>query len=93
MERVLEVVRCNNKLALDQSRASRRSVRSSAKQADILRALQSIKVYKLLYFKYEWIWSDQDKKNLWHQLSLVAQLNAWCNELANASVRRIMGYI
>ena len=39
-------------------------------------------------FKYEWVRAHQDDIKLWHQLTLLQQLNCICNTLAKAAVTR-----
>ena len=84
------VVRCDNEAALGQAKIHRRRVRTSAKQADVLRAIRTVKASACLKFQYEWIRLHQDKRKLWHQLSLAAQLNVRCDEHAKAAVLRSM---
>ena len=39
-------------------------------------------------FKYEWVRAHQDDIKLWHQLTLLQQLNCICDTLAKAAVTR-----
>ena len=88
IEQATGVMRCDNDPALIKSKSNRRRVRSGASQADILRALRSIKTNPALQFTYEWVPSHQDKHKAWHLLPLAAQLNVRCNELAKEAVLR-----
>ena len=65
-------------------------IKSGSKQADLLRAIRSLKLEKQLRFQYEHVDSHQDRHKLWHQLTLEEQMNVTCDSLAKSAVLRSM---
>ena len=79
---------CNNMGALGQSSKTSKRVCTGAKQADLLRAIRSIKSYSLIHFQYEHVDSHMDRIKLWRYLTLEQQLNADCDRQAKSAVHR-----
>ena len=82
------VIACDNKGALFKSKEYRRRIPNSASQADIKRVLRNVKTKLKVSFEYEWVRAHQDDIKLWHQLTLLQQLNCICDTLAKAAVTR-----
>jgi hypothetical protein len=83
-------VGCNNKRVLKQSLYTCRRIRPSAKCADIQRSLKAMKHTFTGKFTYLHVYRHMDKYLLWHQLSLIQQLNCVCNTLAKQAVTSAM---
>jgi len=86
---------CDNKKALEQSTYTRCRIRPSAKCADIQRSLKATKHTFKGKFTYLHVYGHHmDKYLLWHQLSLIQQLNCVCDTLAKQAVTlaMIQGY-
>ena len=81
---------CNNKRALKQSAYTRRRIRPSAKCADIQRSLKATKHTFKGKFTYLHVYGHMDKYLLWHQLSIIQQLNCVCDTLAKQAVTLAM---
>jgi hypothetical protein len=81
---------CDNIAALKQSSFRRRRVKNGASQADLLRALRTLKQSQALKCLYKHVDSHQDRHKLWWQLTLEEQLNCVCDGLAKAAVSRSM---
>jgi hypothetical protein len=81
---------CDNKRALEQSAYTRRRIRPSAKCADIQRSLKATKHTFKGKFTYLQVYDHMDKYLLWHQLSLIQQLNCVCDTLAKQVVTLAM---
>jgi hypothetical protein len=81
---------CNNKRVLELSLYSRRRIRPSAKCADIQQSLKATKHTFTGKFTYLHVHGHMDKYLLWHQLSLIQQLNCICNTLAKQAVTSAM---
>ena len=81
---------CDNKSALEQSAYTRRRIRPSAKCADIQRSLKATKHTFTGQFSYLHVYGHMDKYLLWHQLSLIQQLNCVCDTLAKQAVNLAM---
>ena len=81
---------CNNKRALKQSAYSRRRIRPSAKCTDIQRSFKAMKHTFKGKFTYLHVYGHMDKYLLWHQLSLIQQLNCICDTLAKQAVTLAM---
>ena len=81
---------CDNKRALEQSAYTRRRIRPSAKCADIQRSLKATKHTFTGQFSYLHVYGHMDKYLLWHQLSLIQQLNCVCDTLAKQAVTLAM---
>ena len=79
---------CDNISALRQSSWRRRRVKTGASQADVLRVIRTIRLDQLLKPTYEHVYGHQDRKKLWWNLPLEAQLNCVCDGLAKAAVSR-----
>ena len=77
---------CDNMGELFKSKEHRRRIPTSAAEADIKRSLRNIKTTMVTMFEYEWVQSHQDRYKLWHQISLVQQLNYLCDTLAKRAV-------
>ena len=77
---------CDNMGALFKSKEYRRRIPTGAAEADIKRSLRNIKTTMITTFEYEWVESHQDRYKLWHQLTLVQQLNCLCDTLAKRAV-------
>lgn len=79
---------CDNKGALYKpSREFRRHIIPfGASQADIKRALRSVKGKMKAIFEYKWVESYQDSYKLWDQLTLLHQLNYLFDSLAKNRV-------
>jgi hypothetical protein len=81
---------CDNKRALEQSAYTRRMIRPSAKCADIQRSLKATKHTFKGKFTYLQVYGHMDKYLLWHQWSLIQQLNCVCDTLAKQLVNLAM---
>ncbi len=79
---------CDNMGALGQSSKVSKRIRTGAKQADLLRAIRTIKSHALLHFQYEHVDSHMDRYKLWRYLTLEQQLNVDCDRQAKAAVHR-----
>ncbi len=79
-------LRCENKRALEQFAHTCRRIRPSAKCADIQRSLKATKHTFTGQFTYLHVYGHMDKYLLWHQLSLIQQLNCICDMLAKQAV-------
>jgi hypothetical protein len=79
---------CDNEGALYKSSYRPLRIKNGAKQADLLRALRSLKLHKQFQFRYQHVDSHQDKYKTWRQLSLLEQLNVKVDELAKSAVAR-----
>jgi len=86
---------CDNLHALQLSSQERRRIKSSAACSDLHRSLRSTKNYFTGCFKYQHVAGHMDKYLLWHQFSLVQQLNCVCDTTAKRAVQRAItaGYI
>ena len=82
------VIACDNKGALFKSKEYRRRIPNSASQADIKRVLRNVKTKLRVSFAYEWVQAHQDNIKLWHQFTLLQQLNCICDTLAKVAVTR-----
>jgi hypothetical protein len=83
-------VGCNNKRALKQSSYTCRRIRPSAKCAGIQQSLKATKHTFTDKFTYLHMYGHMDKYLLWHQLSLIQQLNCVCATLAKQAVTSAM---
>jgi hypothetical protein len=83
-------VGCDNKRVLVQSSYTCRRIRPSAKCADIQQSLKATKHTSKGKFTYLHVYGHMDKYLLWHQLSLIQQLNCVCNTLAKQAVTSAM---
>ncbi len=81
---------CNNKRALEQFTYTRRRIRPSGKCADIQQSLKATKHTFKGKFTYLHVYGHMDKYLLWHQLSLIQQLNCVCTTLAKQAVTLAM---
>jgi hypothetical protein len=81
---------CDNKKALEQSLYTCRRIRPSAKCADIQRSFKGTKHTFTGKFTYLHVYGHMDKYLLWHQLSLIQQLNCVCDTLAKQAVTSAM---
>jgi hypothetical protein len=82
---------CDSKSALNKSSQKGCRVRTGTAQADLFRTLRTIHQEMVrTTLVYEWVKSHQDKRLLWRQLTLEAQLNKTCNDLANNAVTRAL---
>jgi len=77
---------CDNISALKQSSWRRRRIKNGASQADLLRAIRTLKTNQALKLTYEHVDSHQDRHKLWWQLTLEEQLNCVCDGLAKAAI-------
>ena len=86
---------CDNLRALQLSSQDRRRIKPSAACSDLHRSLHSMKNNFTGCFKYQHVVGHMDKYLLWHQLSLVQQLNCVCDTTAKGAVQRAIttGYI
>ena len=84
------IICSDNKGALYKLRESRRRIPVGASQADIKRALRSVKDKLSAKFTYKWVESHQDRYKLWCQLLLKQQLNCLCDTLAKNAVQLSM---
>jgi len=81
---------CDNKSALEQSAYTCRRIRPSAKCADIQRSLKATKHTFTGQVSYLHVYGHMNKYLLWHQLSLIQQLNCVCDTLAKQAVTLAM---
>ncbi len=81
---------CDNKRALEQSAYTRRRIRPSAKCTDIQRSLKATKHTFKGKFTYLHVYGHMNEYLLWHQLSLIQQLNCVCDTLAKQTVTLAM---
>ena len=82
---------CDSKSALNKSSQKGRRVRTDTVQADLFHALRANHQEMVgTTLVYEWVKSHQNKRLPWHQLTLEAQLNKTCNDLANNAVTRAL---
>jgi hypothetical protein len=77
---------CDNLRALILSSKERRRIKPSAACSDIHRSFRSTKKNFTKCFKYQHVAGHMDKYLLWHQLSLIQQLNCVCDTTAKAAV-------
>ncbi len=86
---------CDNLRALQLSSQDRRRIKPSAASFDLHRSLRSTKNNFTGCIKYQHVARYVDKYLLWHQLSLVQQLNCMCDTTAKGAVQRAIttGYI
>ncbi len=86
---------CDNLRALQLSSQDRRRIKPSAACSDLHRSLHSMKNNFTGCFKYQHVVGHMDKYLLWHQLSLVQQLNCLCDTTVKGTVQRAIttGYI
>jgi hypothetical protein len=86
---------CDNLRALQLSSQERRHIKPSAACSNLHRSLCSTKNTFTGHFKYQHVVGHMDKYLLWHQLSLVQQLNCVCNTTTKGAVQRAIttGYI
>ncbi len=86
---------CDNLRALPLSLHDQRCIKPKATYSDLLRSLHSTKNKFTGCFKYQHVAGHLDTYLLWHQLSLVQQLNCVCNTTAKGAVHRAIatGYI
>jgi hypothetical protein len=77
---------CDNLRALILSSKKRRWIKPSATCSDIHCSFRSTKNNFTGCFKYQHVAGHMDKYLLWHQLSLIQQLNCICNTTAKAAV-------
>jgi hypothetical protein len=61
---------CDNMGALGQSSKVSKRIRTGAKQADLLRAIRTMKSHSLLHFQYKHVDSHMDRIKLWRCLTL-----------------------
>jgi hypothetical protein len=81
---------CNNKRAIELTSYSHQRIRPSVKCADIQQSLKATKHTFTGKFTYLHAYGHIDKYLLWHQLSLIQQLNCICNTLAKQAVTSAM---
>ncbi len=82
---------CDSKSALNKSSRRGRRIHPGTAQADLFRALRAIHQGMVgTTLVYQWVKSHQDDRVLWQQLSLEAQLNKTCNDLANNAVTQAL---
>ena len=79
-----------NKRVLEQSLHTRHRIKPSAKCSDIQRSFKAMKHTFTGKFTYTHVYGHMDKYLLWHQLSLIQQLNCVCDMLANQAVTLAM---
>ena len=77
---------CDNKRALKQSWHTHHRIRSSAKCADIQRSFKATTHTFTCKYTYLHVNGNFDKYLLWHQLSLIRQLNCACGTLAKEAM-------
>ncbi len=77
---------CDNLRALILRSKERRQIKPSAACSDIHCSFRLTKKNFTRFFKYQHVAGHMDKYLLWHQLSLIQQLNCVCNTTAKASV-------
>jgi hypothetical protein len=77
---------CDNLHALILSSKERRWIKPSAACSDIHRSFHSTKKNFTRCFKYQHVAGYMDKYLLWHQLSLIQQLNCVCDTTTKAAV-------
>jgi hypothetical protein len=81
---------CDNIVALNQAKKVRQRVRVGIKNSDLHRTVRNLKCSTKMAFRYAHVWAHQDRVTPWSQLSLKAQLNVICDELANGAVARYL---
>jgi hypothetical protein len=81
---------CNNKRVLELSLHTRQRIRPSTKCTDIQQSLKSTKHTFTGKFTYLHVYSHMDKYLLWHQLSLIQQLNCVCDTLVKQAMTSAM---
>ena len=79
---------CDNLRALRLSSQERQRIKPSAACSDLHRSLRSTKNNFTGRFRYQHVAGHMDKYLLWHQLSLVQQLNCICNTTSKGAVQR-----
>jgi hypothetical protein len=79
---------CNNLGALNKAKEMHKKIPASAKHADIRRCLRTAhaKLSGTLTDKH--VYSHQDKKKKWHQLTLLEKLNCKCDISAKLAVEQ-----
>ena len=83
-------VGCDNKRALEQSSYTCCRIGPSARCAHIQRSIKATKHTFTGEFTYLHVYGHMDKYLLWHQLSLIQQLNCICDTLAKQAVTSAM---
>ncbi len=81
---------CNNKRVLELFSYTHQRIRPSAKCADIQQSLKATKHTFTGKITYLPLYGHMDKYLLWHQLSLIQQLNCVCNTLAKQAMTSAM---
>ncbi len=81
---------CDNITALNQAKKVHQRVRIGIKHSDLHRMVRNLKCSTKMAFKYAHVQAHQDRITPWSQLSLKAQLNVICDELANDAVARYL---
>jgi len=86
---------CDNLRALQLSSHERRRIKPSAPCSDLHRSIRSTKHKFTGRFTYRHVPGHMDKFLLWHQLSLVQQLNCVCDTSAKGAVTKAIttGYL
>ncbi len=79
---------CNNLRALTMSSNERQQIKPSAACAGIHHSLCATKKNFTGRFNYQHVTGHMDKYLLWHQLSLIQQLNCVCNTTMKAAVHQ-----
>jgi hypothetical protein len=82
------VLGCDNLRALTMSSNKRQQIKPSAACADIHCSLRATKKNFTGGFNYQHMTGHMDKYLLWHQLSLIQQLNCVCDTTVKAAVHR-----
>ena len=81
-------VHCDNQGALGKARSHGRRVKSSTKQADLVRVLRAMKQGVFLNLQYQYVKSHQDDFRQWRELPIDQRLNVMCDTLAKQAVGR-----
>lgn len=79
---------CDNQGAIYRAGRRRKRIASSIPNADLLRVLRDLHHRLGRAFRYKHVHGHQDEYALWSQLSLEAQLNVRCDQLAKEAVSR-----
>ena len=75
LDKSTAIIACGNKGTLFKSKEYRRRIPNGASQTDIKRVLRNTKTKLKVSFDYKWVRAHPDDYKLWHQLTLLQQLN------------------
>ena len=86
LDKSTAIIAYDDKGALFKSKEYCQRIPNGASQADIKHVLRNTKTKLKVSFDYKWVRAHQDDYKLWHQLTLLQQLNCICDTLAKSAV-------